>query len=560
MASDYSRTAKSGRYDPPGDALKKLKAKLPDLMKAADKNGNGTIEQEEFPPLAVSVRSVREKCLAEVLTHPVSLVDPVALTHEFDKDGDGKLNAEEQKASDDDIRTRDIARFTEIDKDKNCQLTIDEIQPGLEDVLKDGRVRGIRIPPFAVPNQRGPYLQVGTPTSIIVRWRTPQATDSCVRYGLTPGQLTERTDDPKLTTEHEVKLGGLTPQTRYYYSIGTTKEVQSGGKDYFFVTSPPPGATRPVRFFATGCFGFGNNATRAVRDGLLAFAGDRPPQLWLTLGDNAYFEGTDEQYQEAVFNTYEKVLRNCVLWPALGNHDGRSADSKTQTGVYYDIFSLPRNGEAGGIPSGTEAYYSFDYGDIHFVCLDSYETPREKDGPMMTWLKKDLAAAAASRWKIAYWHHPPYTKGTHGSDKPDELGQMRESAVPILEEAGIDLVLCAHSHNYERSFLIDGHHGRSSTFRPEMLMGAGSGREDAEGPYLKEPGAHHGAVYVVMGSSGEAWGGGKLDHPAMFLGANVLGSLVVDIADGRMDVRFIRESGDIIDYFTILKRDPKVSE
>ena len=51
-----------------------------------------------------------------------------------------------------------------------------------------------------------------------------------------------------------------------------------------------------------------------------------------------------------------------------------SADSATQTGTYYDIFTLPKFGEAGGVASGTEAYYSFDFGNIHFIVLDSMET------------------------------------------------------------------------------------------------------------------------------------------------------------------------------------------
>ena len=65
---------------------------------------------------------------------------------------------------------------------------------------------------------------------------------------------------------------------------------------------------------------------------------------------------------------------------------------------------------------------------------------------------------------IAFCHHPPYTKGSHDSDADIELMEMRQNALPILEDAGVDLVLSGHSHSYERSFLIDGHYGTSSTF------------------------------------------------------------------------------------------------
>ena len=81
--------------------------------------------------------------------------------------------------------------------------------------------------------------------------------------------------------------------------------------------------------------------------------------------------GTDAEYQAAVFDTYPTLLRKTLLWPTLGNHDGGSANSGTQTGAYYDIFTLPTQGEAGGMASGTEAYYSFDYANIHFIVLDS---------------------------------------------------------------------------------------------------------------------------------------------------------------------------------------------
>jgi hypothetical protein len=81
---------------------------------------------------------------------------------------------------------------------------------------------------------------------------------------------------------------------------------------------------------------------------------------------------------------------------------------------------------------------------------------------MANWLKQDLLVAQSSEWIIAYWHHPPYTKGTHDSDNPlfydFEMVEMREQIVPLLENGGVDLVLAGHSHVYERTPLIDGHY------------------------------------------------------------------------------------------------------
>jgi hypothetical protein len=102
------------------------------------------------------------------------------------------------------------------------------------------------------------------------------------------------------------------------------------------------------------------------------------------LGDNAYSTGTDEEHQIAVFDIYRDILKTSVVWPTLGNHDAGSAASITQSGVYYDIFTLPTMGQAGGLMSGTEAYYSFDYGNVHYVCLNSQDTDRSPNGAMLT--------------------------------------------------------------------------------------------------------------------------------------------------------------------------------
>src|SRR5690606_41017946 len=127
---------------------------------------------------------------------------------------------------------------------------------------------------------------------------------------------------------------------------------------------------------------------------------------------------------------------------------------------------MPTNGEAGGLPSGTEAYYSFDYGNIHFIVLDSDDTPRSVGSPMYQWLEADLAATTQD-WKVAYFHHPPYSK--EDSDNNNKETQMREIIMPVLEAHGVDLVLVRHSHNWQRSYLIHGHYGFSSSDRKSVV-------------------------------------------------------------------------------------------
>ena len=321
---------------------------------------------------------------------------------------------------------------------------------------------------------RGPYLQSGTSSSVIIKWRTDEATDSLVRYGLDhdPEGLQLSATNSTSTTEHAVQLTGLSADVKYFYSVGTSSALQlaGGDSDHFVVTAPVPGTAKPTRIWVIGDSGTANRNARAVRDAFLNFTESRNPDLWIMLGDNAYYHGTDNEYQRAVFNTYSQVLPRTVLWPTLGNHGKGTSDSTTESGPYYDIFSLPRNGEAGGVASGTEAYYSFDYGNIHFVCLNS-ETDPSPDGAMMTWLEADLAAND-KEWIIAFWHRPPYSRGSANSDTDSRQIALRQNAVPLLERYGVDLVLTGHTHAYERSYLIDGHYGLSGYLhrRPEEKL------------------------------------------------------------------------------------------
>ena len=403
---------------------------------------------------------------------------------------------------------------------------------------------------------RGPYLQIGTPTEMTVRWRTDLPTDSRVRFGVEPSDLSSNADDAALVTDHVVNVTGLQPAWRYYYSVGSTSAPLAGGDTtYTFRTHPPPGPPDPTRFWVVGDGGTANADARAVRDAYAAYAATRPADLWLMLGDNAYPNGTDQEYQAAVFDTYPVELRRTVLWSTRGNHEVLVTPPGQD---YYDIFSLPTAAQAGGLASGNEAYYSFDYANIHFICLDSEGTDRSTGGPMLTWLTNDLASTSR-QWIVAFWHHPPYSKGSHDSDDDADSGgrmrDMRVNALPILEAGGVDLVLTGHSHSYERSFLLDGHYGPSWTLTDAMKIDPRDGRVGGFGPYVKPatvPAPHEGAVYMVAGTSGQA-SGGALNHPVMVTSLNVLGSMVVDVDGSRLDGRFLSSTGAVLDSFTILK-------
>lgn len=402
------------------------------------------------------------------------------------------------------------------------------------------------------PLTRGPYLQLGTPDSITIRWRSRQATDSVVTYGTTPDQLNLQATLTEPTREHVVRLGGLQPNTRYYYTVGNSTKVLAGpGASYYFTTPPIVGSNQPTRIWILGDSGAPLFTVEATKQAYLRYTGTRATDLWIMLGDNAYPDGTDAQYQLAVFNMFPALLRHTVLWPTLGNHDGHSADSATQSGPYYDIFSLPTAAEAGGSASGTEAYYSFDYANVHFISLESYETDRSPSGAMMTWLDNDLAATQQP-WIIAFWHHPPYSKGSHDSDTETNLREMRENALPILEAYGVDLVLSGHSHGYERSYLLKGHFGSSQTLSAEMIINRGDGRSDGQGAYHKASTVNEGTVYTVAGSSSIV-SPAALNHPAMYTSQGNLGSLIVDVDGATLTGTFLGAGGKVRDRFSIDK-------
>ncbi|MFO0972361.1 MAG: metallophosphoesterase [Phycisphaerae bacterium] len=413
-------------------------------------------------------------------------------------------------------------------------------------------------PPATTPLLVRPaYLQIVTPTSIRVAWRTNVATDSQVRFGSAPQSLANTVSDETLVLDHVVTLDTLSPDTLYFYDLGSTTATLAGGdSEHYFRTAPPGGARSAFTAWIVGDSGTGDTDQADVRDALLRAAPGVVPDLYLHMGDMAYSSGTDLEFTTNFFAPYEPILAHVPCWPTMGNHEGTSSQSATQTGPYYVAYVTPAGGEAGGLPSGTEAYYSFDYANVHFICLDSHDSDRTPAGPMLTWLTADLAATQQN-WIIAFWHHPPYTKGTHDSDNVADSGgrmrDMRENVLPILEAGGVDLVLAGHSHIYERSFLVDGAYDTPTTAAGH-IVDAGDGRLSGSGAYHKGTGQHphQGAVYVVAGHGGGALGGAG-NHPLMYFSEVAFGSCLLTIDGNRLSLDNLRRDGVVTDTFQIVK-------
>jgi 3',5'-cyclic AMP phosphodiesterase CpdA len=428
---------------------------------------------------------------------------------------------------------------------------------------------------------RGPYLQTPTDNSIIVMWRTDVNTGTTLWYGAHPDSLDQSIVVGENVQDHSVMLTGLAPYTSYFYAVGFEDSlITPPSEQYRFRTHPLPGIEQPTRVWAIGDFGKGNAGQIAVKQSYMAYPGAEDTDVWIWLGDNVYDDGTDSEYQSKVFGLsgFSDVFNWLPFYPTPGNHDYNEVwrestffgipysniDLEDHEGPYYDIVDVPEQAEAGGVPSQLEVFYSFDHGNTHFLSLNSevYDFLNTSDGidRMKAWIEQDLLEND-KLWTVAYFHQPPYSKGSHDSDGLLELviKAMRERVVPLLEEFDIDLVVCGHSHVYERSHLIHGHYGNSGSFDPQTMLMDGNGGNLAEGePYLKDvlPTTPDGTVYVVCGNSGSGNTDGSMDHPVMVSNINgegVYGSYIMDIYKNRLDGRFLNSDGSIGDHFTILK-------
>ena len=412
----------------------------------------------------------------------------------------------------------------------------------------------LAIPP-SLSLLRGPYMTIPTKDSISIQWRTNIPSNSMVKFGQLVSNLSDSLIDSILTTEHLIVLRNLSPNTKYYYSVGTTSASLQGDINNYFYTAPVKEDIVPLKFWVTGDFGIIGNTQLAVRNSFSNFKAGQIINGWLWLGDNAYVKGTDVEYQTTVFNIYESIFKNLPLIPSLGNHDYgssgyQSAASLGNNFAYFSIFNLP-------LSSGTEKYYSTNYGNIHFISLDSYGSYNDSLSNMYQWLRNDLTNNN-QQWTVAFFHHPPYSKGSHNSDIDIELKVMRNNIIPLLESFGVDLVLSGHSHNYERSYFIKNHYGLESTF-DSTFSSTGNIVQSGGGPYFKSAQNDSGTVYVVCGVSGEIGTGTSPGYPhnAMFTSINnVSGSLILDVYGDTLTSKFLTSVGVVADSFSIIKTIP----
>ncbi|MEQ1691183.1 MAG: metallophosphoesterase [Gemmatimonas sp.] len=244
------------------------------------------------------------------------------------------------------------------------------------------------------------------------------------------------------------------------------------------------------------CDATGDEATALIVDSiLLADSVAKVSDAVFTLGDNAYTSGSTGQWTNCFTPSWgdpqKRIMKN--IKPSPGNHEYYTAGADP----YYKYF-----GKAAG-PAG-KGYYSYDIGEWHAVVLNteivvssSFDLPARKE--QLDWLDADLKAST-KECTVAYWHHPRFSSGSHGSDV--KLGPIWQT----LHRYGVDLVLSGHDHHYERfapmnaEGVLDTLHGI-----PSFVIGTGGGelrgmRLPLAQNSLKRVEGHYGVLLLTLGA------------------------------------------------------------
>lgn len=245
--------------------------------------------------------------------------------------------------------------------------------------------------------------------------------------------------------------------------------------------TPTPTPTPPVEpsvVLAAGdiaaCDSNGDELTAGLLDGLDGTV--------LTLGDNAYPDGAAGDFANCYDPTWGR--HRVRTRPSIGNHDYQTAEAAG----YFDYF-----GAAAGARG--EGWYSFDLGAWHLIALNSSCDAIGGCGPdssQAAWLRADLAEHDAD-CTLAYWHHPRWSSGNeHGSDP------LTDAFWRILFDAGADLVLTGHDHQYERFMPMNESGAAAPGGMTEFVVGTGGRSLYAFGTPLSTSAARDNSTYGVL--------------------------------------------------------------
>ncbi|MEO7659133.1 MAG: metallophosphoesterase [Pyrinomonadaceae bacterium] len=211
--------------------------------------------------------------------------------------------------------------------------------------------------------------------------------------------------------------------------LGSFSPITADGQAVKTVASDALELTLPkvdgsVKFLAIGDTGTGGSQQQELAQVMIEYHKIFPYEFVIMVGDNLYGSEKPADYKNKFEDVYRPLLDQGVkFYAALGNHD----ESNQRM---YEQFNM----------NGSE-YYRFKKGDVAFYALNS----NYMDKRQLEWMNGEMAKDS-TKWKIAFFHHPPYSSGgKHGSSS-----SLRETVEPFFMKYGVDVVFTGHEHFYER--------------------------------------------------------------------------------------------------------------
>lgn len=271
-----------------------------------------------------------------------------------------------------------------------------------------------------------PYLQALTSNSVYVLVECTTSDPVTVNYGITSGfgssavtSVTSPTSGGN-TYIHKIKLINLTANTVYYYQAvqGTSTSTITT-----FRSAVLPGTN--YRFCVMGDCRSNPTSHGQVASDMLAVN----PLMSIYTGDFCYDDNYTTWKNEYFVSQELSLTSKVPFFSCPGNHE--SWGPNNQAFVYNPASS-----------SGTQDYYSFDIGDVHFVSINNYVT-YTVGSPQYNWVMNDLSTTTR-RWKIVFFHEPAYSAGGHGSNTT-----MQAWETNIFIPKGVDFIVSGHNHFYQ---------------------------------------------------------------------------------------------------------------
>ncbi len=281
---------------------------------------------------------------------------------------------------------------------------------------------------------RGPTVNLLNSSSVTLIWDTATSTQTQVRYSTDPtfSSYTETPLNSTLITHHRVVVSsGLLPNTRYYYRVGNGTEWSAICE---FTTAPT--GDEPFTFLIYGDHRPVNGIDPPAELGqLIDVMITHHPRFVISGGDHIFGDNAAAWPKYAAET--DRIHCNATYWVVMGNHDQPETDNMATW------FEWPHE-ERG-------AYYSFDYGNAHFVIVNPYEIDLDHvvSDPQVIWLENDLAATTAKH-RFVICHLPFFPTGPHIGSCVDYNVTFRDELWQLFEDCNVEAVFVSHEHFYYR--------------------------------------------------------------------------------------------------------------